>query len=78
MAIVCSIFALSGYYCYDIPATTEVPIKEKMNKDEADFGLLYTCYAAPNTILPLISGVIFDKFGTRRVLILFAVITTLG
>jgi len=78
MAVACSIFALSGYYCYDIPATTEAAIEQDMQKDETDFGLLYTCYAAPNTILPLVSGIIYDKFGTRPVLIFFTSISTLG
>jgi len=49
-----------------------------MKIDDIDFGLLYTFYAAPNTILPLISGVIYDKFGTRRVLLIFTSIATLG
>ena len=78
MAVACSLFALSGYYCYDLPATTETILEEKMDTDPADFGLLYTFYAAPNTIMPLVSGIIYDRYGNRRILIMFSGIVCLG
>jgi len=49
-----------------------------MNTDETDFGLLYSFYAAPNMALPLFSGVIYDKYGTRPVLIFFTIIAVIG
>ena len=42
------------------------------------YGFLYTAYAVPNTILPLVGGLLLDKIGTRRGLILFTFLLCLG
>ena len=46
--------------------------------EPAEYGLLYTVYAVPNCILPLVGGILLDKIGTRNGLILFTVILTAG
>jgi len=49
-----------------------------MNKNEYDFGLLYTFYGVPNTFMPFLIGMIFDKLGTRVVLVGTMLVTVLG
>jgi len=39
---------------------------------------LYTVYAIPNTILPLVGGLFLDKIGTRNGLLLFTTVLALG
>jgi len=40
--------------------------------------LLYSLYAFPNIIIPLLGGVIIDKYGARIALILSAMFCVLG
>ena len=49
-----------------------------MEIEPAEYGLLYTVYAIPNCILPLVGGILLDKIGTRNGLILFTVILAAG
>ena len=51
---------------------------QQMNKNEYDFGLLYTFYAIPNTFMPFIIGILFDTVGTRKVLFATMLVTLLG
>jgi len=45
---------------------------------EEQYGLLYTVYAIPNLVLPLVGGIFLDKVGQRNGLLLFTVILCLG
>jgi MFS family permease len=49
-----------------------------MSLTSTEYGLLYTVYAAPNTILPLFGGILVDKIGTRNALIIFYTFLVLG
>lgn len=43
-----------------------------------DYASLYSFYATPNIILPLLGGVLFDKIGTANAITLFAIFMTSG
>lgn len=45
---------------------------------ESEFNLLYALYAFPNVIIPLIGGIIIDKYGARIALMLSGMFTVLG
>ena len=45
---------------------------------ETLFGLLYTVYSIPNTVIPLFGGFFVDKLGVRRCMIIFAALITIG
>lgn len=45
---------------------------------EAQFNLLYSLYAFPNIIVPLIGGIMIDRVGARIVLIITCSICVLG
>lgn len=45
---------------------------------EAQFNLLYSLYAFPNVIVPLIGGMLIDKVGARLVMIVTCSICVLG
>ena len=51
---------------------------DQMNVDEDGYGLLYTFYAAPNILMPFIIGILFDTFGSRKLLIASILISSLG
>ncbi|RKP22162.1 MFS general substrate transporter [Rozella allomycis CSF55] len=78
-----SCFIVFGsYYCYDIPASLNKPIHKYMNTtyDEHQYqlNLLYSVYSFPNTILPLIGGILVDKYGTTTTLIVFGILVVFG
>jgi MFS family permease len=45
---------------------------------ESQFNLLYSLYAFPNIIIPLIGGILIDKIGARVVLIITSTFCVLG
>ncbi|KAL5338960.1 major facilitator superfamily domain-containing protein [Aspergillus crustosus] len=61
------------YFIYDIPAALSTPLQEHLSLSDHRFAylisLLYTVYAAPNTILPFFSSAAVQRFGERRLLI---------
>ena len=77
LALSCS-FVIGNYYCYDNPSSLEVQMESKLDITPTQYGFLYTAYAIPNCILPLVGGLLFDKIGTRNGLILFTIILTAG
>ena len=42
------------------------------------YGLLYSSFGIPNLFMPILAGVMFDKFGTRWTTILFATLLCIG
>ena len=45
---------------------------------EAEFNLLYALYAFPNIIIPLLGGIVIDKYGARIALMISAMFCVLG
>ena len=78
MLVLCCSFVIGNYYCYDNPSTLEMPLEEKLKISATQYGFLYTAYAIPNCILPLVGGLLFDKIGTRNGLIMFTIILVAG
>jgi MFS family permease len=74
----CCFFVMGNYFCYDYPASLELQIEDKFNVSTTKYGLLYTGYAAPNLIMPLIGGVLSDKLGKRITLLIFCAFLVVG
>eukprot|EP00742_Colponemidia_sp_Colp-10_P008520 GILJ01009232.1.p1 GENE.GILJ01009232.1~~GILJ01009232.1.p1 ORF type:complete len:436 (-),score=60.05 GILJ01009232.1:46-1353(-) len=68
----------------DNPAALKEPLKEyfgdRYTTDEYEFlyNLLYTLYALPNVILPLVGGFLIDKIGVRKMLLVFGACIVVG
>jgi len=45
---------------------------------ESQFNLLYALYAFPNIIVPLLGGILIDKYGARIILIFTALFCLVG
>ena len=78
MLILCCVFVIGNYFCYDNPAAVESQLEKVLKISTSEYGLLYTVYAIPNCILPLIGGVILDKIGIRNGLLIFTIILCIG
>lgn len=42
------------------------------------YGLLYSSFGIPNLFMPIVAGMMFDKFGCRLSTIFFAVLLCVG
>jgi MFS family permease len=76
-------FAFANYWCYDLPANLEYAIE--YSKEDGGFGvgptqygLLYSSFGIPNLFMPILAGIMFDKFGTRLSTLLFATLLCVG
>ena len=78
MLLLCILFITSVWFCIDYPASLEKNIETGFNVSETKYGLLYTFFAIPNCIMPLIGGIFFDKLGTRNGLMLFTFVVCIG
>jgi len=66
------------YFCYDFPGSLENQIEKAFDVSSVQYASLYSFYATPNIILPLLGGLLFDKIGTANAITLFAIFMTAG
>ena len=78
MLLISCLFVVPNYFCYDNPAAVETYIESEFDKTPSEYGFLYSVYAIPNTILPLVGGFLLDKMGVRFCLIIFSLTLCLG
>lgn len=72
-------FAMFGnYYIYDSISPLADLLVTQLNFTDTDIGLLQGIYSFPNIIMVLIGGVIIDKIGTRRSVLIFTVLIMIG
>jgi MFS family permease len=68
------------YYCYDNPAALNNYFTENTNSTPStmprltatQFNGLYSAYSFPNTILPFFGGILVDKLGCRKMILIFS------
>ena len=78
MLFLCAFITVGPYFCYDFPGSLENQIKKAFNVNSVSYQTLYSFYATPNIILPLLGGVLFDKIGTANAITIFAFFMTSG
>jgi MFS family permease len=78
MLVLSCLFVVPNYFCFDNPASLETYIEEVFDKTPYQYGFLYSVYAIPNCILPLIGGLLLDKLGVRVCLVVFSVLLCTG
>mmetsp|Transcript_46972 Transcript_46972/g.152674 ORF Transcript_46972/g.152674 Transcript_46972/m.152674 type:complete len:588 (-) Transcript_46972:212-1975(-) len=69
-----SLLMSGNYYCYDNPAALYTPLARRFvtnRQFELYFDGFYSIYSLPNIVLPLIGGVIVDRWGFATSLCLF-------
>ncbi|KAJ3171970.1 hypothetical protein HDU88_006780 [Geranomyces variabilis] len=78
---VCAVM-FSNYYCYGIPASVNTQLRAWLDspydKFQWQINLLYTVYALPNVILPLVGGLLVDNLGPTTMLFVFVGFVTTG
>lgn len=73
-----SLAMFGNYYIYDsISPLADVLVKQ-LNFSDSDIGLLQGIYSFPNIIMVLVGGLIIDRIGTRKSVLIFTVFIMLG
>ena len=68
-----------SYFVYDMPGALISQIKDTMDITSTEFGLMYSLHSWPNAILPVIGGVLVDKYiGLRKSAVIFSFFIVLG
>lgn len=76
--VLVSLAMFGNYYVYDCVNPLEDLFASQLGVSAAQFGLLQGVYSVPNVFLPLFGGILIDRLGVRRSLLLFAGVCMLG
>ena len=72
------IIVFSGYFQFDLPAITVNYLLPKLNIGMAEYSSIFVGYSVSNTIVPLLSGPFFSRFGKWRGVTVIAITITIG
>jgi len=76
--ILISIAMFGNYYAYDSIGPLADHLQRLLGFSDTQLGTLNAIYSAPNILMVLIGGIIVDRVGTRKALILFTSICVVG
>eukprot|EP01017_Pseudomicrothorax_dubius_P039051 TRINITY_DN5943_c0_g1_i1.p1 TRINITY_DN5943_c0_g1~~TRINITY_DN5943_c0_g1_i1.p1 ORF type:complete len:444 (+),score=80.93 TRINITY_DN5943_c0_g1_i1:60-1334(+) len=74
---------LGDYYTYDVPLALKGHLSDAFNqysetRFNSYFNLLYSIYSFPNVILPLIGGMLVNRYGYMRMLVILSFLIAFG
>jgi len=73
-----SIALFGNYYVYDALSPLADVLKQQLGFTDSNIGLLQAIYSFPNIFTVVIGGVIIDRLGLRRSLMIFGVLCLIG
>lgn len=73
-----SLAMFGNYYIYDSISPLADLLKKQLGFSDANIGLLNAIYSFPNIIMVLIGGMIIDRIGTRKAVLIFTLLVMLG
>lgn len=73
-----SLAMFGSYYAYDALSPLADVLKQQLGFTDLNLGFLQFMYSFPNIFTVVIGGLIIDRFGLRRALMLFAVLSFIG
>jgi len=73
-----SLAMFGNYYVYDCIAPVADLLSKQLHFTDANIGLLQGIYSLPNVFMVLIGGIIVDRIGTRKSILLFGVLCMIG
>ncbi len=72
-------FAMFGnYYIYDSISPLADVLKAQLGYSDSELGLLNAIYSFPNIVMVLIGGLIIDRIGTRKSVMIFTAVIMIG
>ena len=76
--VLLSVAMFGNYYVYDTIAPVADLLTSQLGFTDEQIGLLYSTYSWAAVLVLIAGGVIIDRFGTKRSVLLFAAITTVA
>ncbi len=76
--IFASIAMFGNYYVYDALSPLADVLKQQLGLSDSNIGLLQAIYSFPNIFTVVIGGVLIDRIGLRRSLMIFGVLCFIG
>jgi len=73
-----SLAMFGNYYIYDSISPLADLLKTQLGFSDANIGLLNAIYSFPNIIMVLVGGIIIDRIGTRKAVLIFTTLVMLG
>ena len=73
-----SMAMFGNYYIYDSISPLADLLSKQLGFSDSDIGLLNGIYSLPNIFLVLIGGIIIDRLGTRKSILIFAILCLIG
>jgi MFS family permease len=78
MLMLISLAMFGNYYIYDSISPLADLLKAQLGYSDTEIGLLNAIYSFPNILMVLIGGILIDRIGTRKSVILFTAIIMIG
>jgi MFS family permease len=76
--ILISLAMFGNYYIYDSISPLADVLKAQLGYSDSEIGLLNAIYSFPNIIMVLIGGLIIDRIGTRKSVMIFTAVIMVG
>ena len=73
-----SLAMMGNYYIYDSISPLADLLKTQLGFSDSNIGLLNAIYSFPNIIMVLIGGLLIDRIGTKRSVLIFTSFIMLG
>src|SRR5579871_6531857 len=73
-----SLAMFGNYYVYDCIAPIADLLSKQLGFSDSNIGLLQAIYSVPNVFMVLVGGVIVDRIGTRKAILLFGSLCLMG
>jgi MFS family permease len=73
-----SLAMFGNYYVYDALSPLADVLKQQLGFSDSNIGLLQAIYSFPNIFTVVIGGVVIDRIGLRRSLMIFGVLCLIG
>lgn len=82
-----SLVTLGSYFCFDFPSVLHNQLFRHFYGENADesksefeyyFSLLFSLYSLPNLVLPYFGGILSDKYGNNKILLIFSSLVLFG
>ncbi|MFA6234775.1 MAG: MFS transporter [Bacteroidota bacterium] len=76
--VIISLAMFGNYYIYDSISPLADVLSTQLGFSDSNIGLLNAIYSIPNIIMVLIGGIIIDRIGTKKSILIFAVLCFVG
>src|SRR5512136_3292491 len=76
--VLLSLAMFGNYYVYDTIAPVADLLTSQLGFNDEQIGLLYSTYSWAAVLVLLAGGVVIDRFGTARAVLLFGAVTTIA